>query len=528
MNIYFIGMCIAMLAFIVISFFVSRGIKNVEDYYVAGRRAPAILIAGSLIASYTSTGMFMGDAATFYMGGLNGMFFCGLMAPSGYVVGAVVFGRYLRRSGAMTLPEFFGKRFASKKMKNLASFTALVMMTVYLIAVMQGIGTLMSTVTGLSFNACIIIAMIVFTIMVVLAGSSGVLITDTLMAILFTVAMLIAALFIVRATGGWFGSMKTLVQDPNFIDFLSWKGIDGVLGKAGIDSVIWGFINGIVWMSVAMSGPWQTSRYMMAKDERSVVTSTIPAALGIFAIEFIVGISSIYVNIVNPGMEDSSLVMIWASMNLIPTFLGVILLTGVLSAGISSATTFLSLIGASFSNDIFHNSKNPIRTGRIAMVVVSICVTIFCIVNPPSLFWIMLFGGAMVAASWMPVALGSIISKRLTRQGAFAGMLTGFLVCFGIRLYTALSGASLPSILDHAFVGMICNTIVMIIVSAFTQVSEEEKEARAQLFIIPESEKDPEKIKRTLKVSRLGILVGVVVLVVLLVFWAIPFNMFTA
>lgn len=526
MNIYFIGMCIAMLLFIIISFVVSKGIKNAEDYYVAGRRAPAILIAGSLIASYTSTGMFMGDAATFYDGGAGGMLILGLMAPSGYVVGAVIFGRYLRRSGALTLPEFFGTRFASVKLKNLASITAIVMMTVYLISVMQGIGTLMSTVTGLSFNTCIIIAMIVFTIMVVMAGSSGVLITDTLMAILFTIAMLIAALFIVRATGGWFGSIESIAQSADLSSRLSAGGVDGVVGKAGFDTVLWGFINGIVWMSVAMSGPWQTSRYMMAKDEKTIVSSSVIAAIGIFAIEFIVAMSAIFVNIVNPDLENSSLVMIWASMHLLPTVLGVILLTGVLSAGISSATTFLSLIGASFSNDIFRNTKNSIRTGRIAMVAVSVCVTLFCIFNPPALFWIMLFGGAVVAASWMPVALGSIVSKRLTRAGAFAGMLTGFVVCFVIRIYTALSGVSLPSFLDHAFIGMICNTVMMIIVSALTQVSPEEKEARAKLFVIPDSEKDAGKITQTLQASKLGMLIGAGFIIVLLVLWAVPYYMY--
>ncbi|MBQ7446903.1 MAG: sodium:solute symporter family protein, partial [Eubacterium sp.] len=68
MNIYFLGMCISMAIYIMVGAWVSRRIRTAEDYYVAGRRAPAFLIAGSLIASYTSTGMFMGDASTFFQG----------------------------------------------------------------------------------------------------------------------------------------------------------------------------------------------------------------------------------------------------------------------------------------------------------------------------------------------------------------------------------------------------------------------------------------------------------------------------
>lgn len=63
MNIYFIGMCIAMVIYLAVGFVVSKKVKTANEFYVAGRRAPVILIAGSLIASYTSTGMFMGDAA---------------------------------------------------------------------------------------------------------------------------------------------------------------------------------------------------------------------------------------------------------------------------------------------------------------------------------------------------------------------------------------------------------------------------------------------------------------------------------
>lgn len=88
--------------------------KNTEDFYVAGRRAPLILIAGSMIASYTSMGMFMGHAAEAYEGALYSMILFAGMQSAGYILGAVFFGRYLRQSGAMTIPEFFGMRFCSR------------------------------------------------------------------------------------------------------------------------------------------------------------------------------------------------------------------------------------------------------------------------------------------------------------------------------------------------------------------------------------------------------------------------------
>ncbi len=60
-----------MVVYIAIGLIVSRKIKGVDDFCVAGRRAPIILIAGFMIASYTSTRMFMGDAAQCYEGAFS-------------------------------------------------------------------------------------------------------------------------------------------------------------------------------------------------------------------------------------------------------------------------------------------------------------------------------------------------------------------------------------------------------------------------------------------------------------------------
>lgn len=525
MNIYFIGMCISLVVYLLIGLFVSRSVKDANDYYVAGRRAPVFLIAGSLIASYTSTGMFMGDAAQCYEGAFTSILIFAGMQSAGYIIGGVFFGRYLRRSGVLTIPEFFGKRFQSTNMRTLSAITAIIMMAVYLLSVIQGIGTLMNTVTGIDYNICIILALAVFTIITVLSGSTGVLITDTLMAALFTGALLISAIIISGKLGGWFAAIELIAANPNTAEYLSWGGKPGVLYPSGVENVLWGLNYGVVWMSVCAIGPWQSSRYMMAKDEHTIVKSAPFAAVGVFILEFTVGLVAVMVNLANAQLEDSSRVMIWAAMNLLPTVLGVILLTGVLGAGISSATTFLSLIGASFANDVFYSQgKKSIRIGRIAMVVVSGIVLTLALLNPPSIFWIMFLGGAMAASAWMPVAFGSIFSKRLTKTGAFCGMFFGFLGCFILRLYSSISGVTLPVYLDPSIVGIGCNIIAMIIGSALTSVTKEEQKEREKLFIIPETEKDSIEMKKTLQWTKWSSAVGGMIFLLMLVFWIIPYG----
>ena len=223
-------MCVAMVIYIAIGAVISRKVKNAEDFYVAGRNAPVLLIAGSMIASYTSTGMFMGDAAQCYDGAFVPIIIFAGMQSAGYIIGAIFFGRYLRRSKALTIPEFFGQRFNSNKMRILAAITAIITMTVYLLSVIQGIGTLMTVVTGVDYNICITLALIVFAFISITSGSRGVLITDTLMASVFTFSLIIAALFIAKNSGGgWFETLGSLADNPKTQDLVVWSGRPGAL-----------------------------------------------------------------------------------------------------------------------------------------------------------------------------------------------------------------------------------------------------------------------------------------------------------
>lgn len=523
MNIYLIGMAISFVVYLVIGFFISRKVKDANDFFVAGRNAPVVLIVGSMIASYVSTGMFMGDAGEYYSGLFSPMTILATMQVVGYIVGAVFFGRYLRRSEVTTIPEFFGKRFCSDKVQKLATVTSLITMTVYLLSVMQGVGTLMHVVTGLEYNVCIVLAVVVFALVSILSGSRGVLITDTIMFGVFTIALIAAFFAITGKLGGW-NSVVDQLKTFEIPDLLSWSGNLDYLYSTGWENVVWGIVYGIVWLSVCMVGPWQSSRYLMAKNEHTVLRSSIFSAFGIFILQLVVGMAAVAVNLYHPELEGASHVLIWASMNVLPTFLGVLLLTGVLAAGISSATTFLSLIGTSVANDIYKGKRDKVSVGRISMLVVSLIVLILAVVNPPQIFWIMYLGGAIVASAWMPVALASILSKRVTKIGAFWGMLLGFLGCFISKLYTNVAGVTLPAVLDPVIIGIILNVVGLVIGSALTQVTDEEKEARASLFVVPEKEKNPKDVKITLRYMKFAPVLGMIVFVILLLVWVLPLR----
>ena len=420
-----------------------------------------------------------------------------------------------------TLPEFFGKRFNSKGMRILSTVTAIITMSVYLLSVAMGIGTLMNVVTGLDYMACVAIGVAIFLFVSLVSGSKGVLITDTLMFSVFTTALIVSAFVIIGKAGGWNSVVSSLVNSDKK-GFIDWAGDPSYLYPSGALNLVWGLIQGVLWMSVCMVGPWQSSRYLMARNEHTVIRSSIFSAFGIFVLQFLVGIAAVSVNKFQTDFTSNSHVLLWASQNVLPTFLGVILLTGVLAAGISSGTTFLSLIGSSFANDIIKTKNKTVFVGRISMCIAAVVILLLGMFNPPQIFWVMYLGGSIIASSWMPVALASILSKRVTKAGAFSGMLTGFVVCFSMKMISNLGGITFPAYLDPTLVGIIANLIAMIIASALTQVTPEEKEARAKMFVVPESEKDPVEVKKTRIYLFASIGLGLLIAIILVAFWAIP------
>ena len=101
-NEFLIGVFISMIVYLVVGNYVGRSVKNAEDYYVAGRNAPTVLIVGSLIASFLSTGAFLGDTGEAASGVFMAIVIVGVMQGCGYIYGSNFFGRYIRRSETLT------------------------------------------------------------------------------------------------------------------------------------------------------------------------------------------------------------------------------------------------------------------------------------------------------------------------------------------------------------------------------------------------------------------------------------------
>ena len=186
MDIFTIAIVVSILVYIAVGNYAGRRVKDIDDYYVAGRRAPTILIVGTLVASVLSTNAFLGESGFVYAGQAGPYLIWPPIAASGYIFGALFFGRYLRRSRALTMGAYFGSRFNSQRVQTAAGVTVILGLGGYLLAVTQGAAVILSQLTGITYLQGTVVAWVSYTAFTIYSGSRGVVITDTLMFLLFS------------------------------------------------------------------------------------------------------------------------------------------------------------------------------------------------------------------------------------------------------------------------------------------------------------------------------------------------------
>ena len=527
MDIYTLGIAISVVVFIGVGLHAGRSVKQLDDYFVAGRRAPTLLIVGTLVASVFSTSLFLGEAGFTYDGQLGPYILMPGIAVIGYVYGALFFGTFLRRSRAHTVADFFGQRFNSHKVQQAAGLTIIVGLGGYLLVVTQGAAILLTELTGLSYFEGIILAWLSYTLFTLYSGSKGVILTDTLMFLLFCLATVFFVFYIVDGMGGVSKAVEDLTQVQSKPDIAAWHGTVGAGTEwpTAKDYLIWSLIMDMSWGFVYAVGPWQSSRHLMARDEHVVIRAAVYACFAVALMQVLVyGIGGL-INLANPEISPSETVMIWAAKNLVPSFLGAMLLAGIMAAALSSASTFLSLIGFSVSNDIVVRKKQlTVNASRIAMCVTGIVVLVLCFIFPPNVFWLMLFIGTVFASSWGPVGFMSIWSKSITADGAFWGIVTGFFGNVIPALLDYIGFISLPSYLNPALIGASISLVTIIYISKLGTVTAQEAQYREDLHRTPEIDFDLQKTKTTMLAPAALVLYGCVMPLLLIKYYVTPYQ----
>jgi cation/acetate symporter len=121
------------------------------EYYVAGRRVPAVYNGMATGADWMSAASFIGLAGTLYVQGFSGLAFV-MGWTGGYCLVALFLAPYLRRFGQFTIPDFLGERYGGHWPRLLGIAAAILCSFVYVVAQIYGVGLITSRLTGVAFE----------------------------------------------------------------------------------------------------------------------------------------------------------------------------------------------------------------------------------------------------------------------------------------------------------------------------------------------------------------------------------------
>lgn len=128
------------------------------EYYVAGRRVPAIYNGMATAADWMSVASFIGVAGTLYLTGYGGLAYI-MGWTGGYVLVATLLAPYLRRFGQYTIPDFMGARYGGNMPRLAGVACAILCSFTYLVAQIYGVGIITTRMTGISFELGIFVAL---------------------------------------------------------------------------------------------------------------------------------------------------------------------------------------------------------------------------------------------------------------------------------------------------------------------------------------------------------------------------------
>ncbi len=132
--------------------------RDPAEYYVAGRRVPALYNGMATGADWMSAASFIGMAGTIYLGGFSGMAFI-MGWTGGYCLVALLLAPYLRKFGQFTIPDFLGARYEGNLPRLVGLIVAILCSFTYVVAQIYGLGLITTRLTGFAFEIGIFVGL---------------------------------------------------------------------------------------------------------------------------------------------------------------------------------------------------------------------------------------------------------------------------------------------------------------------------------------------------------------------------------
>jgi cation/acetate symporter len=174
---------------------------DAAEYYVAGRRVPAVYNGMATGADWMSAASFIGMAGTLYLTGYSGLAFI-MGWTGGYVLVALFLAPYLRKFGQFTIPDFLGERYGGNLPRFVGICAAILCSFTYVVAQIYGVGLITTRLTGVAFELGIFLGLGGILVCSFLGGMRAVTWTQVAQYIILIIAYLIPVVWLsVKQTG---------------------------------------------------------------------------------------------------------------------------------------------------------------------------------------------------------------------------------------------------------------------------------------------------------------------------------------
>ena len=175
--------------------------SDADEYYVAGRRIPALYNGMATAADWMSAASFIGMAGTLYLQGYGGLAFV-MGWTGGYCLVALLLAPYLRKFGQYTIPDFLGARYGGHLVRLIGVAAAILCSFTYVVAQIYGVGLITTWVTGLTFEIGIFVGLGGILVCSFLGGMRAVTWTQVAQYVVLITAYLVPVVWLsVKQTG---------------------------------------------------------------------------------------------------------------------------------------------------------------------------------------------------------------------------------------------------------------------------------------------------------------------------------------
>jgi cation/acetate symporter len=175
--------------------------NDAAEYYVAGRRVPAVYNGMATGADWMSAASFIGMAGTLYLSGYGGLAFI-MGWTGGYCLVALFLAPYLRKFGQFTIPDFLGARYEGNAARLVGVAIAILCSFVYVVAQIYGVGLITTRLSGLAFEIGVFVGLGGILVCSFLGGMRAVTWTQVAQYIILIIAYMIPVVWLsVKQTG---------------------------------------------------------------------------------------------------------------------------------------------------------------------------------------------------------------------------------------------------------------------------------------------------------------------------------------